>query len=760
MSTRRQRQARRATQAALPPASRRRTARVLGTGAILVAVTLLAYLPALQAGFIWDDDDYVTKNEMLRTLNGLRRIWLEPGSTPQHYPLTFTSFWLEYHLWGLQPFGYHLVNVLLHALNALLFWRVLRVLDVPGAWLAATVFALHPMHVESVAWITERKNVLSGAFYLGAALAYLRFSPPRVGQSPGSGLWYALALGLFTCALLGKTVTASLPAALLLVSWWKRGHLERRDLAVVPMFALGLIASAITVWMERTHVGAQGVAWNLSWLDRCLIAGRALWFYAATVVWPRNLTFIYPRWHIDAGAWWQSLFPLAAAAVAAAAYMGRRRIGTGTLVALLFFAGTLFPGLGFFDVYPMRYSFVADHFAYLASLGLIAWLCAAAVTIAGRWKLPGGRRAAYCTVPILALLGVMTWQQSRVYTDLHTLWTDTLAKNPDSWIAHNNLGTVALDEGAVEKAVAHFSAAVRLWPAYAEAHNNLGNALRAQGRLVEAVAHYEEALRLEPVFVSALNNLGGALAAQGRVEEGLDRLAAALRIQPTVEVHFNVATLLLQQGRTQDAAGHFAAALRLAPDHAPSHLQLGLMLAQQQRLEEALPHLSRVLALRPGDVDAHYTVATVLLEHGRNAEAASLFEAVLRLAPDHGEAHNNFGALRLRQGRTDEAIAEFRAATRLRPDDPATHANLALALEMQGRFPEAVSSYDAVLRLRPDDAGAHRNLGIVHARLGNPTAAKVHLQEALRLAPDDGEARAALEQIGTDPPASPVRASK
>ncbi len=342
--------------------------------ALIILLTVVAYLPALRGGFIWDDDSYVTQNPALRSLAGLVAIWLKPGATYQYYPLVFTSFWAEYHLWGLQPFGYHLVNVFLHAVNAVLLWRVLRRLEVAGAWWIAAIFALHPVNVESVAWVTERKNTLSGLFYLLAALAWLRFRPLTAKVTARAPDWryYWLAFGFIVCALFSKTVTLSLPAVLLLLIWWKTGRLEKRDaLTLTPWFVLGAASGFMTRWMEQQLVRG-GAEWDLSFVQRCLLAGRALWFYAGKLFWPAHLTFIYPRWEIDAGAAWQYSFPLGIAAVLVALWFFRARIGKGPLAAVLFFGITLAPALGFANVYPFRYSYVADHFQYLASIGLIA----------------------------------------------------------------------------------------------------------------------------------------------------------------------------------------------------------------------------------------------------------------------------------------------------------------------------------------------------------------------------------------------------
>ena len=433
--------------------------------ALIILLTVAAYIPAMHAGFIWDDDFYVTANPTLRSLGGLAAIWLKPGATIQYYPLVFTSFWVEHHLWGLHPFGYHLVNILLHAINAVLLWRVLQRLEIPGAWWAAAIFALHPVNVESVAWITERKNTLSGLFYLLAALAWLRYRPLTTSESAREPDWryYWLALALFACALFSKTVTCSLPAVLMLVIWWKTGRLDKRDgLALAPWFGLGILSGLVTRWMEQ-RAGAHGAYWELSFVQRCLVAGRALWFYAGKLFWPRQFTFVYPRWEIDARAAWQYTFPLAALVVLAALWLLRSRIGRGPLAAVLCFAGTLVPALGFFDVYPFRYSFVADHFQYLACIGLIT-LTTSAVTVIGRRITDEGRRfdGTSAAAALLLILGATTWSQAHIYQNEEILWRDTLAKNPDASIAHNNLGIELQNMGRLPEAIEQLEQARRL----------------------------------------------------------------------------------------------------------------------------------------------------------------------------------------------------------------------------------------------------------------------------------------------------------
>lgn len=613
---------------------------VLAAGG-LVALTAAAYLPALNAGFIWDDDAYVTGNRTLRDADGLRRIWLDLGATPQYYPFTFTTFWLEYQLWGPTPSGYHAVNILLHALGAGLLWRVLYRLSVPGAWVAAAVFAVHPVHVESVAWITERKNVLSGACYLAALLVYLRFAAIGAGSTEqrSAGRLYAGALLLFVLALLSKSVTCSLPAVILLLIGWKRAVVTRRDVAaLLPFFVLGVVMGLLTSWMERHHVGAAGDAWSLSWIERCLVAGRALWFYAGKLVWPGELTFIYPRWDIDARDPWAWLFPTAALLVVTAAWLLRRRIGRGPLVGLLIYGGTLLPALGFINVYPMQYSFVADHFQYLASASLIALLIAAA-TRAWPARQPelGARstrrpllRQFATAVPtglLLVIFVFLSRRQAGVYENLETLWRDTLAKNPACWLAHNNLGVVLREAGRTNEATHHFEQALRLKADYGLAHFNLGTLLADEGRLESAADRIRQGLRFQPDEPQALNYLGRILAAQRRPDEAIQHYLRAIAQQPDyAPALFNLGSLLADRGDNESAARYLQQGLAREPSDAVAQHRLGEVLERLGQCQEAIAAYRAALRVRPGWIVPANSLAWLLATspHAdcRDAEAA------------------------------------------------------------------------------------------------------------------------------------------
>jgi tetratricopeptide (TPR) repeat protein len=680
---------------------------------VLVLATGVAYWPALQAGFVWDDDDYVTENAALRTPAGLARIWLEPGAVPQYYPLTFTSLWLDYQRWGTDPRGYHATNVALHVVAALLLWRVLVCLAVPGAWLAAAIFALHPVHVESVAWISERKNVLSGVLAIAAVLAYLRFA--GVGGVPAFARArcgaYVLALLSFAAALLAKTVTCTVPVVLLLLLWWRRGRLERADgVAVLPMLALGVALGLVTVWMEQQHVGARGVHWALSPVERVLIAGRALWFYGATLVWPRALTFVYPRWAVDATVWWQSLFPLAAVAVAGALALMRARLGRGPLVALASFAVMLAPALGFIDVYPMRYTFVADHYQYLASTALIALGVAACAGVAARLGRPGRPVAAVAAAIVLGVLGVLTWRQGGIYADQETLWRDTLAKNPSAAMAHVNLGMLLYERGQSDAAVAQFEAALALDPGDAEVHDNLGIARAARGEREAARAHFEAALRLAPGAARTYSNLGNLLAQEGRFDEAMAAYREAVRLRPAyADARNNLANVLAARGLVAEAVEQYREAVRLDPTYATARYNLGVVLAGEGQTDEALAQYAEAVRLRPTYAEARRALALALARAGRLTEALPHFAAVVRVRPD-ATGHRELGGALAAAGRTAEAIAEYERALALAPAQPDVHNELGVVYARSGRSADAAGHFREALRLAPDHAGARTNL--------------------------------------------------
>jgi protein O-mannosyl-transferase len=635
-------------------------------GALLLVVTLLAYAPAWNGQPLWDDAAHMTKPE-LRSAAGLADIWMRLGATQQYYPLVHSVFWLQQRLWGQWTVGYHLLNILLHGLSALLLVRILRKLEIRGAWLAGWIFALHPVMVESIAWITELKNTLSGVLYLAAALAYVKFDDRRQTRH------YVAAALFFALGLLSKSVIATLPAVLLVVFWWMRGRISwKRDvLPLLPFLGAGMVSGLFTAWVERRFIGATGAAFNFNPIERCLIAGRALWFYLFKLLWPANLIFIYPRWHIDSTVLWQYLLPTAILLLTVLSWVLRRRSRT-PLAVLLCFAMTLFPALGFFNVYPFLYSFVADHFQYLASIGPIA-VGAAGISrgtdyLSDRhWRplqpfLHGG---------LLSLLFALSWSQSRMYADAETLYRTTIAKNDDCWMAHTHLGLLLMESARYDEATIHLLKASRLHPDPAAAENNLGLLFMDMGRTEEAKSHLLQALKLDPNQADAHNNLGALLARNGQPDQAMPHLLRALQLHPDhAEVQYNLGDLLADTGRADEALVHYQKALELYPDYADAHNNLGRLLANRGSTAEAIAHFRRAVALNP----------------------------------NHANAQNNLGVMLAQSGKTDEAIEHYRKAVEIDPAEMSHLDNLVVALVKRGQWREAMSVLRHALTLAKSTA--------------------------------------------------------
>lgn len=580
----------------------------IGGGAILI-LTLIAYAPSYSNGFVWDDDDYVTNNLALRSADGLVRIWTAPGAVPQYYPLTHTSFWIEWQLWRNNATGYHIVNTLLHALNAILLWRLLRRLKLPGAWAAGLIFAVHPMMVESVAWVTERKNVLSAMFALSSLHVYLRYQLMRDRRTAGRGGMYIAALCLFIAAMLSKTTAATLPAVALVLVWWKRGLLQWRDVRpLAPFFAIAVVMGLMTAWLEQHFVGAQGDSFDLTFAQRLLVAGRVCWFYPFKLLWPVDLAFIYPRWTIDASAAWQWLFPVTAAALPIALVACRRRINRGPAAAILIYGGMLFPAMGFFNVFPMRFSFVADHFCYLPAAALIALIA----TVLSRMRLVTGA--------IVVALIALTCQQTHIYESKRTIWADTVEKNPNAVIARVNYGIALTRDDELKTAQEHIEHALKIEPDNPRALNALGNIHRKTGRIDEAQRVYKQLVAAHPNRPAAKISLALLYYERNngdpRVRElaedvmrdlypqalppGLIGAVHANRPPPhAAEAHLLMGLVHANAGKDADAIEQFSKALVLRDNYADAHYQLGLALARQKQFDRAAHHLLRTLELNP-----------------------------------------------------------------------------------------------------------------------------------------------------------------
>jgi tetratricopeptide (TPR) repeat protein len=583
--------------------------RVCSLALLLCALTFVVYQPAWNGGFIWDDDAYVTNNELLTAPDGLRRIWFSLDSPSQYFPLVYTTFRFEHALWALNPTGYHWVNLLLHVANAMLVWRLLACLKVPGAWLAGAIFALHPVQVESVAWITERKNVLMGFFFLLTLLAWVAFVDERTKQP---WRFYALAVILYALALSAKTTACTLPAALLLILWLQKKPIgKRRLIQVLPFLILGFSMGLVAVWWERYHQGTHGPLFALSPLERTLVASHAVWFYLGKLLWPSNLIFIYPKWTIAATRALDYTWLLAGVALCFVIYLARRYLGRGVEVAAVFFVATLSPVLGFIMLYTFRYTFVADHYQYLACIAPIALFSAGIANLAGVFT----RARPFilsAAAGVAAVLWALTWRQSAMYGDIEALWRTTLAKNPDCWMAHNNLGIVLFQKGEIDEAVSHYRTTLNLQPDFWDADYNLGTALLKKGEVDEAIAYCTRAVTIAPNDPDAQVALGNSLA---------------------------------QKGRVDDAIAHYKKALAIRPDYFLAHYALGHIFLEKGEIDAAVFHSRAAVSIQPQNADAHTNLAVAFDEKGQIAEAISQYEQALEILPQSVAAENNLAWL-------------------------------------------------------------------------------------------------------------------
>jgi tetratricopeptide (TPR) repeat protein len=712
---------------------------------LLIALVFISYARVFNADFIWDDESHLTRNPCIVGPLGLKEIWTSARAV--YYPLVLTTFWTVHKFVGLSPWPYHLLNVLLHAGSAVLLWQVLRQLNVRGAWLGAALWALHPVMVQSVAWVTELKNTQSGFFYLLSIFCFLKWDersrirrilriqgttdqegavsrPPR--RLAGDGycvMWFALSLSFFILATLSKPSVVMLPVVLALCVWWRTGRIYWRDItAFAPFVLISALASVWTVLEQKFHAGALGPEWAQTWPERLIIAGRAIWFYVAKLAWPYPLIFIYPQWKINSSQLIAYLPLVAALAGLFALWLIRARWSRAVFFAAAYYVVSLFPVLGFFSVYFFRYSFVSDHFQYLASMGPLALAGAGIVTGCSRLAasrrlsaLPStSRHRAVVTMPLVGICGILllslvflTWRQTAVYHNLVTLYTGTLTKNPGCWMAHYNLGIALNDQGDADGAIAHYRQAIELRPNYAEAHYNLGRLLVQKGQLDEAIAHYEKALETNPADAEAHNNLGITLFASGRVDEAIAHYRKALAIQPDyADASCNLASALLSKGALDGAIAYYSACLAIAPDQAEAQYNLASALFRTGRMDEAIAHYQKVLELRPQNADAHANLGSVFLAKRRVRDAIAQYRDALRIAPDNVAAQSNLAWLlataadpSLRNGSEAVLLAERAESESFRSENHAIVLRiLAAAYAETGRFIEAKKTAEQALQ--------------------------------------------------------------
>ena len=636
--------------------------------AIILVAAWVAYAPALRGDWLWDDNSEITTNPELRDPAGWWKTWVAPTS-PDYFPLKTEVQWLQWRAWGADAtLGYHLTNLALHIVSALLFWRLLRRLGLRWGWVGGAWWAVHPLAVESVAWIAELKNTLSLPFCLLAFDAWLDF------EERGSRSAWVRAGLLFLAAMLCKSSVAMAPVILLVVVWWRRGRIEAaavRDVA--PFFGIALALGLVTVWFQQHRaIGAWTLA-ERDWPTRVGEAGLALAFYAGKAVWPAGLTPIYPAWGTAAGC--GALVWLGLAGLMYGAWRRRATWGGPVLLGVGCFVVGLLPVLGLIRMSYLRIAPVADHLVYFPLLGLAGLAAAGLEALAGRVG-PGLRPAVWGAVAVV--LGGFTLgsrQYAAAFAGPEALWTHALAHDPESWIAHNNLGALRLRQGRWADAAAHLEVAVRQRPAEASAQTNLGDALAHLGRPEEALTHQREAVRLEPDSPAAHFNLANTLAATDRLPEALASYATAMQLAPeAADVRYNYANALLKAGRLPEAIAGYREALRLRPEVAEAELNLGNALAASGQMAEATGHFAAAVRLAPASGEARFSLADALAESGHALDALPHFAEAAGLDPRNAEVQVSWGRALETLGRAPEALAHYEEALRLAPGHPEARA--------------------------------------------------------------------------------------
>ena len=762
----------------------------------LAALVLVSYLPTLfSTEFVWDDVIF-TDAKPVQEWSGLWQIWFSPTdlkAEAHYWPITYSTFWLEHKLWGFNPTGSHGVNVALHGVNTLLLLRLLRRLPVPGAWFAAGLFAVHPVHAESVAWVIARKDLLATLFTLAAFLTWIHLveRESRREHRPW-GLWLR-ALLLYVAALFSKSVAVTLPAVLLLWHWWRYGRVTVKDgLRLLPLFAAGI---TFVVVDTAYYASREIISFEYSLVERLLIAARALVFYVAKLFWPANLAVIYPHWDVavaDVTGW---LCMAGVLVLLGALWLLRGRISRGPLAVVLFFMVTLLPVLGFVDYGYMQFSFVADRYQYLASAGIIVLFAAAVASLVrGReekvsrglgkivvWAVRG------LSAALLLLLGTLTWKQADRYTDRISLFSHIVQLNPRALGAHNNLATGLMDAGRYEEALSTSRIAIRQWPDVAtpydlagaalielgkpeEAeqilqeglkynHNNydylfrLGEAYRRQGKFEEAIPWYQSAIEADETKINAYVGLGDTLVVLERYEEARSTLENALTLSAEGNVlagiHQMLGTVFLKLGQPEQAKQHLDRLPQQTKDQQTIASQANLQLAQG-RFQEALDSLNELALLDPDNPSIHLGVARALSGLERYDEARTRLEQALTLEPSGSlaaDVHALLGQTLQALGEPGEVEVHYERALQADPLHEEALVRLGNLRLAQGRFAEALELLQILGEIHPDTASVHGGIGIVLARLGRRTEALAALDRALSLDPSDETLRAERERI-------------
>jgi protein O-mannosyl-transferase len=749
---------------------------IAGICVLLGVAVLLVFGQTLRHEFInYDDGPYVYDNTHIvkgLTLTGI--VWAFTHSQAGFWhPLTWISHMLDCQLYGLSAGGHHLTNVLLHAATAILLFLVLRRMmrlrsDAsspqagfrsnqnigtaatpagtlwPSAFVAA-VFAIHPLRVESVAWVAERKDVLSGLFFMLTLLMYARYVEKSKVQSPKSKVFYGLMLLFFALGLMSKPMLVTVPFVLLLLDYWPLGRVTGGEWRVtgdknsdsqlpgatkrseggstfnhlllekLPLFLLAIAAGFIAFLTQKSY-GAVAALEGFPLGSRLANSLMSYVAYILKMFWPDNLAIFYP-YPVTVPTWEIAVAGTLLLFITMQAVMFARR-RPYLLVGWLWYLGMLVPVIGLVQSGEQAR---ADRFTYLPQIGLYLVVAWAVKDLFPSWRL---RRQAFGIAAGIVIVALMVGaaKQTSYWRNSESLWTHSLACTSRNYVGHNNLGIVFAGRGQSAQAMDHYQKALEILPNFAEAHYNLGIVLADQGRYIEALEHYRRALEIRPNYAEAHYNLGNLLAGQGQIAEAIEHFQRALEIKPDfAEAHYNLGAALARQGRNLEAINHYQQVIEIKPDFPGVHYNLGVVLAAQGFNGEAIPHFQKALENKPDNADAHNNLGILLAQQGQSAEAIRHFKKAIELQPDYADAYSSMGNVLADQGHLAEATTYYQKAVEINPDFAAAHYNLGNALALQARYAEAIGHFQKALQLRPDDAKARRSLDAALGLLNQST---------------------------------------
>lgn len=655
-------------------------------GLLLCLITIIAYLPLIKAGYIWDDGGWVVHNPLLTAPHGLWDIWFVPAKSIQYYPMVFTGFWIEHQLWGLAPMGYHLVNIFLQLVDALLLWRILRLLRVPGAWLVAALFAIHPVQVETVAWVTEQKNLLSAFFVFLAAAGWIRFAHLDQPESNESGEWKYFFLGsvAFLLALFAKTDACTLPAVLWVVAWWKRGSVRRyQGWSLVPWFAAGLTMGLVTIYIEHVKLHAAGSRFHFTPVQHVIIAARDLWFYPAKLLWPHPLLAIYHRWDIQHFSGLDLLAIIGAVAVPLTLLALSRKIGRGPFCAVAFYGLTISPVLGLASFYTETYSFVADHYQYIPCIGLFAFFVgigdvllrkmqASAGTVSKHRQNIGGAVLAGCVV--LALMPVTIAQTFDYIPSIH-LWTHNLKYNPQAFAALDHVAAYDIqhhhpDEGMV---LLH-----KAWLLSGKEdptiNTDIGNMYNHYYHdLAKAIPYYRRSLVADPQQPALILTLVKWYEARKNWRMAYNDLIHGVEVLPnSAAIHYQLGKFDVMAHNLSAAAGQWAIAAQIEPHNTKANYHMAMALMELGHTRKAVTYFQRVVKVSPQFVPGHVSYARCLYILGRYPEALQQLKLAAQLAPHIPVIRMAMASVLKKMGHVHQAAVQKQMAASLNAKTLAT----------------------------------------------------------------------------------------